>query len=87
MLGIEVVGTRGDTTGRLAITRTLLPWVPATTELSPTGFSWVWPLVDVPVRLADGTFANDSLAARDRSRRPAGPAAPVRRAPSATARR
>ena len=29
----------------------------------PTGFSWVWPLVDVPVRLADGTFANDSLAA------------------------
>ena len=63
VLGIEVVGTRGDTTGRLAITRTLLPWVPATTELSPTGFSWVWPLVDIPVRLADGTFANDSLAA------------------------
>jgi hypothetical protein len=63
VLGIEVVGTRGDTTGRLAITRSLLPWVPENSDLSPTGFSWIWPLVDVPVRLANGTFANDSLSA------------------------
>jgi hypothetical protein len=63
VLGIEVVGTRGAQTGRLAITRTLLPWVPSSPGISPTGFSWLWPLVGAPVRLADGTFANDSLAA------------------------
>ena len=63
VLGIEVVGTRGAQTGRLAITRTLLPWVPASPGINPTGFSWIWPLVGAPVRLADGTFANDSLAA------------------------
>jgi hypothetical protein len=63
VLGIEVVGTRGAQTGRLDITRTLLPWVPASPGLSPTGFSWLWPLVGAPVRLADGTFADDSLAA------------------------
>lgn len=62
-LGIEVVGSRGSTTGRVALTRTLLPWVPGTEDFSPTGFSWIWPLVDAPVRRADGRFADDSLAA------------------------
>ena len=63
VLGVEVIGTRGSTTGRVSITRTLLPWVPAPSDISPTGFSWVWPLVDTPVRQADGRFADDSLAA------------------------
>ena len=62
-LSVEVLGTRGSDTGRVAISRSLLPWVPAAPDFSATGFSWVWPLVGVPVRLADGTFANDSLAA------------------------
>jgi Family of unknown function (DUF6049) len=63
-LGVEVVGARGGgDPGRLAFTRTLLPWVPATPDFRPTGFSWVWPLVDAPVRLANGRFADDSLAA------------------------
>jgi hypothetical protein len=64
VLGVEVVGVRGkggDVT-RLDIARTLLPWVPSTDVFSPTGFSWVWPLVAAPVRKADGTFADDSLA-------------------------
>lgn len=65
VVGVEVVGTRGSAKqgGRLAIARSLLPWVPATRDFSPTGFSWIWPLVAAPVRKADGTFANDSLAA------------------------
>ncbi len=63
VLGVEVMGTRGSTTGRVAITRTLLPWVPQPSDISPTGFSWIWPLVDAPVRQADGRFADDSLAA------------------------
>ena len=62
VLGVEIVGTRGDQSGRLAITRTLLPWVPTGSALHPTGFSWLWPLVAAPVRLADGSFADDSLA-------------------------
>jgi hypothetical protein len=62
VLGVEVVGTRGSGTGRVAITRTLLPWVPGTGDFRPTGFSWIWPLVAAPVRMADGTFADDSLA-------------------------
>lgn len=61
-LGVEVVGSRGGGTSRLALTRTQLPWVPASPDFRPTGFSWVWPLVGRPVRLADGTFADDSLA-------------------------
>ncbi len=66
VLSVEVVASRGSADkapGRLALTRSVLPWVPATPELSPTGFSWLWPLVGPPVRLADGTFANDNLAA------------------------
>ncbi len=63
VLGIEVVGTRGSSTGRVSITRTLLPWVPDPPDISPTGFSWVWPLVEAPMRQADGRFVDDSLAA------------------------
>ncbi|MDQ1600951.1 MAG: hypothetical protein QOD68_2425 [Actinomycetota bacterium] len=64
-LGIEVVGARGSgdgEPGRLAFTRSLLPWVPATRDFVPTGFSWLWPLVAAPVRLSTGVFADDSLA-------------------------
>ncbi len=65
-LGVEVVGARGKGTkepGRVALVRSLLPWSPPTVGLSPTGFSWLWPLVGAPVRLANGVFADDSLAA------------------------
>lgn len=62
VLGIEVLATRSSGFGRVAIVRTLLPWVPATAEIAPTGFSWLWPLVAAPSRLADGAFADDSLA-------------------------
>jgi len=62
-LGIEVVGARGaGKPSQLAFTRSLLPWVPATRDFVPTGFSWLWPLVAAPVRLSTGVFANDSLA-------------------------
>ncbi len=64
VLGVEVVGTRGSGAegARVALTRSLLPWAPASGDLSPTGFSWVWPLAGTPSRLADGIFADDSLA-------------------------
>jgi hypothetical protein len=62
-LGIEVDGARGDgEPGRLAFTRSLLPWVPSTRDFVPTGFNWLWPLVAAPVRLSTGVFADDSLA-------------------------
>ncbi len=62
-LGVEVVGRRGQkAAGRVALARSLLPWAPSTPAVTPTGFSWVWPLVAEPVRLADGTFATDRLA-------------------------
>lgn len=64
-VGIEVVGVRGDAAkdpSRVALVRSLLPWSPPTPGLSPTGFSWVWPLVGAPVRLASGVFAHDALA-------------------------
>lgn len=63
VLGVEVLASRSSGFGRVAIVRTLLPWVPRDATLLPTSFSWVWPLVGRPVRLADGSFANDSLAA------------------------
>jgi hypothetical protein len=66
VLGIEVVGVRGSAEkdpARVALVRSLLPWAPPTPGLNPTGFSWVWPLVGSPVRLANGRFANDRLAA------------------------
>lgn len=66
VLGVEVVGRAGsasDPAARLGLARSLLPWAPAKSGLRPTGFNWLWPLVATPVRLADGTFANDALAA------------------------
>ncbi len=65
VVGVEVVGVRGDAAkdpARVAMVRSLLPWSPPTPGLTPTGFSWVWPLVAAPVRLASGVFANDALA-------------------------
>lgn len=62
VLGIEVLATRSSGFGRVAIERTLLPWVPPQQTMKPTGYTWMWPLVAQPVRLADDTFANDSLA-------------------------
>ena len=65
VVGVEVVGVRGDAAkdpARVAMVRSLLPWSPPTPGLTPTGFSWVWPLVGAPVRLASGVFANDALA-------------------------
>ena len=61
VLGVEVLASRSSGFGRVAIVRTLLPWV-AEADLVPTGFSWLWPLAARPTRLADGVFANDSLA-------------------------
>ena len=62
VLGIEVLATREGGFGRVALVRTLMPWLPAGEEVVPTRLSWVWPLVGRPTRLADGTFADDSLA-------------------------
>jgi Family of unknown function (DUF6049) len=62
VLVIEVNATHRDGEGPVAITRTFLPWVPRHSEVRPTGFSWLWPLVDHPSRLSDGTYADDSLA-------------------------
>ena len=63
VVGVEVLASRSSGFGRVAILRTLLPWVPAEPDFEATGFTWLWPLVARPVRLADGTFADDSLAA------------------------
>jgi hypothetical protein len=62
VLGIEVTATHRDGVGTVAFTRTFLPWVPAHSNVRPTGFTWLWPLVGHPTRLADGTYADDSLA-------------------------
>lgn len=62
VLAVEVTATDRDGSGSVAITRTFLPWVPARRDFTPTRFAWLWPLVDRPTRLSDGTFANDSLA-------------------------
>ena len=63
VLGVEVLAARRSGFGRVDIVRTLLPWVPRQPDFLPTGFSWMWPLVSRPTRLADGTYADDSLAA------------------------
>ncbi|MGH8895050.1 MAG: DUF6049 family protein, partial [Actinomycetes bacterium] len=63
VLGVEVLATRASGFGRAAIVRTMLPWVPAESSFRPTGFTWLWPLVARPTRLADGRFADDTLAA------------------------
>lgn len=62
VLGIEVLASRADGFGRVAITRTLLPWVPTERAFQAAGFTWLWPLVSRPTRLADGTYAEDTLA-------------------------
>jgi len=63
VLGVEVLASRSSGFGRVAILRTLLPWVPAEPDIEATGFTWLWPLVARPVRLADGTYTDDSLTA------------------------
>src|SRR5688572_21710686 len=63
VLGVELLASRTSGFGRVAILRTVLPWVPEEPDFQPTGFTWLWPLVSRPTRLADGTFADDSLAA------------------------
>jgi Family of unknown function (DUF6049) len=62
VLGIEVTATHRDGVGVVAITRTFLPWVPRNSDIRPTGFTWLWPLVSHPTRLSNGTYADDSLA-------------------------
>lgn len=62
VLAIEVTATHSGGSGRVAITRTFLPWVPKTPDFQPTGFAWLWPLVAHPTKLGDGTYADDSLA-------------------------
>lgn len=64
LVAVELLAARSKGFGRVALVRTALPSVPAdTSSLVPTSFTWVWPLVAQPTRLArDGLFANDSLA-------------------------
>jgi Family of unknown function (DUF6049) len=62
VVGIEVRATHRTGVGAVAITRTFLPWVPSDSNVHPTGFSWLWPLVGHPTRLSNGTYADDSLA-------------------------
>ncbi|HEX7186737.1 MAG TPA: DUF6049 family protein [Actinomycetes bacterium] len=62
VVGVEVLASRSSGFGRVAIVRTLLPWVPEEPDFQPTGYSWLWPLVSRPTRMADGTFAEDTLA-------------------------
>jgi Family of unknown function (DUF6049) len=62
VVGIQVTATHRTGVGVVAITRTFLPWVPNGSNVRPTGFSWLWPLVSHPTRLSNGTFADDSLA-------------------------
>ena len=75
VVGIQVSAAHRDGVGPVAITRTFLPWVPKHSNVRPTGFSWLWPLVSHPSRLSDGTYADDSLAAEFDTGRPALPAA------------
>jgi len=62
VLGVEVLAGRPSGFGRVALVRTMLPWVPKQPDFLPTGYSWLWPLVSRPTRLSDGTFADDVLA-------------------------
>lgn len=62
VLGVEVLASRSAGFGRVALVRTMLPWVPGDERLVPTGVTWLWPLVGRPARLADGSFTDDSLA-------------------------
>ena len=62
VVAVEVLASRRSGFGRVALTRTVLPIMQAEGSVTPTSFSWVWPLVARPTRLADGTFADNSLA-------------------------
>ena len=62
VLSVEAVATTRDASGRVAIVRTFLPWVPTERDFQPSGFAWLWPLLAAPGRLPDGTFADDRLA-------------------------
>jgi len=62
VLGVEVLAGRPSGFGRVALVRTMLPWVPKQPDFLPTGYTWLWPLVSRPTRLSDGTFADDVLA-------------------------
>lgn len=62
VLGVEVLAGRPSGFGRVALVRTMLPWVPKQPDFLPTGYTWLWPLVSRPTRLSDGTFADDALA-------------------------
>jgi hypothetical protein len=61
LLTIEVVAGFRDGFGRVGVTRTFLPWVPAQPDFKPAGFAWLWPLVGRPTRRGDGSFVDDSL--------------------------
>ena len=62
VLGVEVLAGRPSGFGRVALVRTLLPWVPEQPDFLPTGYTWLWPLVSRPTRLSNGTFSDDVLA-------------------------
>jgi len=62
VLGVEVLAGRPSGFGRVAMVRTMLPWVPEQPDFLPTGYTWLWPLVSRPTRLSDGTFSDDVLA-------------------------
>jgi len=62
VLSVEAVATTRDRSGRVAIVRSFLPWVPKASEIKPTGFAWLWPVMGAPVQLSDGTYADDGLA-------------------------
>lgn len=62
VVGVDVSATQRGGSGSVAIVRTFLPWLPSKQTFEPTGFTWLWPLVAQPTRLADGTFASDALA-------------------------
>jgi hypothetical protein len=66
--GVYVVGVdvRATPSGRsretVADVRTVMPYVPAGSELPQVPVAFVWPLTDRPSMLADGTLTDDALA-------------------------
>ncbi|MGH8939622.1 MAG: DUF6049 family protein, partial [Actinomycetes bacterium] len=63
VVGVEVVASSEEGFGRVGIVRTFVPFVPQDPGFRPSGYSWLWPLVGAPKRLADGTYVDDGLAA------------------------
>ena len=59
-LGVEVVASDGTNYDRRGMTRTVLPWMPTTQQLSPTRLAWVWPLADSPARDERGVLLGDT---------------------------